>query len=258
MNKRGPRRVLNAGSGRLHGGLDGKDWTEVRFDIDPRGAPDLFGSLSDMRGLIDDGIFDVLWSSHGIEPLHAHVVAPAFREFTRVLKADGFALVTCPDIGAIARFLTREGLEAVACNSPTGPIRPLDMLYGHAPWMAAGRACMTHNAGLTAERLGRVATEAGFAEMRVIEGSTLDLWAALLMPRARLVEIAAPFGGTEVADCSWRPRSQAAKHLIPRSVSIRHSPAIVERPSRALLASARWIGGIQLLSEDLAAGASAW
>ena len=218
MNTRGLRRVLNAGSGaagagRLHSGFGARDWTDVRLDIDPRASPDLVGSISDMRGLVADGSFDAIWSSHSIEHLQAHEVAPAFREFTRVLKADGFALVTCPDVTAIARFVTREGLEAVIYKSPAGPIRALDMLYGHAASIAAGRGWMAHHTGFTADRLGRVATEAGFAESRIMEGPALDLWAALLMPKARLAEIAAWFAGSNVAGLFEAARPAGARPM---------------------------------------------
>jgi len=204
MNAPAPRRVLNAGSGGagsapMHSGFAPEGWTEVRLDIDPRAAPDLVGSICDMRGLVADASFDAIWSSHSIEHLHTHEAGPAFREFTRVLKPDGFALVTCPDLAAIARFLAREGVETVVYQSAAGPIRPLDMLYGHARSIAAGQSWMAHNTGFTAERLGRLATEAGFAETRIMEGPMLDLWAALLMPKARPAGIAPWFAGTHVA-----------------------------------------------------------
>jgi SAM-dependent methyltransferase len=203
--KNAPRRVLNAGSGpaqagKVHAGFAaGKGWSEVRLDIDPRAGADLTGSISDMRGIVADASFDALWSSHSIEHLHAHEVAPAFGEFRRVLKADGFALVTCPDIEAIAKLLIRDGLEAVAYKSPAGPIRPLDMLYGHGPSIAQGYTSMSHNTGFTAERIGRLALAAGFAEIRIMEGPSFDLWAALLTPKAALADIAPLFAGTNVA-----------------------------------------------------------
>ena len=35
-------------------GLDQSIWKEVRIDIDPRNAPDLVGSISDIRGVVED------------------------------------------------------------------------------------------------------------------------------------------------------------------------------------------------------------
>jgi hypothetical protein len=40
---------------------------------------------------------------------------------------------------------------------------------------------MAHNTGITDERLGRFAIEAGIAEARVMAGESYDLWAALLI-----------------------------------------------------------------------------
>ena len=42
---------------------------------------------------------------------------------------------------------------------------------------------MAHNTGITDERLGRFAIEAGIAEARVMAGESYDLWAALLIIR---------------------------------------------------------------------------
>jgi SAM-dependent methyltransferase len=200
----GQKRVLNAGSGsaasgRLHEGFRREDWTEVRLDIDPRTAPDLIGSISDMRSVVPDASFDAIWTSHSVEHLHAHEVEPAFREFRRVLKGDGFALVTCPDLAAIVEVILRRGVEAVVYQSPAGPIKALDMLYGHGRSIAAGQFAMAHNTGFTADRMGRVAIESGFVEARVIEGPNYDLWAVLLMPGTSLTFVSKYFESTKVA-----------------------------------------------------------
>ncbi|MGO9431192.1 class I SAM-dependent methyltransferase [Rhodoblastus sp.] len=205
MNEQVKKCVLNAGAGpanagRLHFAFAPSAWAEVRLDIDARALPDLVGSFSDMRGIIEDARFDALWSSHAVEHLHAHEVIPAFREFRRVLKPDGFALITCPDLSAIARYLLAEGSEAVAYNSPAGQIRPIDMLYGHGVSIANGQTSMAHNTGFTAPRLARVALEAGFAQVRTMEGECFDLWAILLAPEASVEQIAPMFADTALAE----------------------------------------------------------
>ena len=198
------KRVLNAGSGpagakSLHPVFDPSLWTELRIDIDPRYKPDFVGSVCDMRSLIEDASFDAVWSSHCIEHLHDHEVAPALGEFRRILRDDGFAVISCPNIDAIAKSLVSEDIESVAYLSPAGPIRLLDMMFGHSPSIEAGRVHMAHKTGFTADRLGRLATRAGFAEARVLEGENYDLWAALVMPKAELPGLAAFFKGTNVA-----------------------------------------------------------
>jgi SAM-dependent methyltransferase len=204
------RIVLNAGcgsasSGRIHDAFSTADWSEIRLDIDPGVAPDIVASICDMGKRMGDESVDALWSSHTIEHLHAHEVIPAFREMRRVLKPDGFALVTCPNLTEIAKLAATGDVESVVYNSPAGPIRAIDMLFGHGRSIAEGRLNMAHNTGYTASRLGRVALASGFAEVRAMEGASYDLWAVLLTPGARIASLAAMFAGTNIAELFEAP-----------------------------------------------------
>ncbi|MBB4198329.1 hypothetical protein CCR94_22755 [Rhodoblastus sphagnicola] len=195
------RTILNAGSGPRNSGripqiFAPQDWSEIRLDIVPANEPDVLGSIVDMRALIRDAAVDVVYSSHAIEHLHAHEVIPAFREFRRVLKPGGFALVTCPSLIAIARFILEKGAEAVAYQSPAGAIRPIDMLYGHSELIANGAHYMAHNTGFTAQRLGRIAMNAGFSEVRVIEGKYFDIWGLLMTPGTSWEALTRLFAGS--------------------------------------------------------------
>jgi len=210
------RTVLNAGSGGagaspLHPAFPRAAWKEVRLDIDAAAKPDIVGSLGNMRGLVADQTFDAIWSSHSLEHLHAHEVLPALGEFRRILRPDGFAIVGCPDLIAIARFVLETHLEAVAYESKMGPIRPLDMIYGHEKSIAAGSGWMAHRTGFTSKRLGRLATEAGFVETRVVEADMFDLWALLLMPEANDAALAEQFKGTNLATLAEAPGPTAQK-----------------------------------------------
>lgn len=203
MGRESPRRILNAGSGpgagTMHAAFDRSMWKEVRIDIDPRNAPDFVGSISDMRAVVDDDSFDAVWSSHCIEHLHDHEVLQALREFRRILSKDGFAIISCPNLDAIAKLIVSEDIESVAYMSPAGPIRLLDMIYGHSRSIETGHVHMTHKTGFTTDRLGRLAVRAGFSEARVLEGENLDLWAALMMPKAEALALAALFQDTNIA-----------------------------------------------------------
>ncbi|MCJ2043489.1 class I SAM-dependent methyltransferase [Methylobacterium sp. J-078] len=196
------KRVLNTGSGhyrpeKLHQAFHGGRWSEVRLDIDSSVKPDVVGSVRDMRAFASDGSYDAIWSSHNVEHLHSHEVSPTFREFTRVLNPEGFALITCPDLEAVARLVADNREDEIMYVSPAGPITPLDMLFGHSASVAAGNHFMAHNTGFTADRLGRVALAAGFREVRIMKGSFCDIWALALMPKARLDQITPLFEGTE-------------------------------------------------------------
>jgi predicted SAM-dependent methyltransferase len=189
-----PRCVLHVGCGPysqegLHGIFRGPAWREIRVDIDPAVKPDIQASITDLRDVSDASV-DAVWSSHSIEHLYDHEVAPALRELARVLRPTGFALMTCPDLEAIAQLIA-SGVDQVAYESPAGPITPLDMLFGHRRSIERGNLFMCHRTGFTEERLGRVIIEAGFLEAQVLKGQRYDLWAVGLMAQANQDEIGA-------------------------------------------------------------------
>jgi predicted SAM-dependent methyltransferase len=162
---------LNAGAG--HSSARGiapafrdEGWEEVRLDIDPSVAPNVLGSITEMREF-PEHCFDAVWSSHTLEHLFAHEVPRALRECKRVLKPTGFAIFMCPDLESVAEHLTKYGPDHVAYESAAGPITPLDMLYGHQASVARGRFSMAHKTGFTAERLGNLLLEAGFPTVHV-------------------------------------------------------------------------------------------
>lgn len=156
-------------------------WREVRFDIDPQVKPDIVGSITDLS-MIADGCIDAIWSSHNLEHLNPFEVPGALAEFRRVLKPDGFALITLPDLGAIARHIATGKLEQPLYHSPAGPISALDVIFGHQASIQAGNAFMAHRTGFTADTLGSALLAAGFHEVRVHEGKHWDLWAIAAMP----------------------------------------------------------------------------
>ena len=138
------------------------DWTERRLDIDPAVRPDILGTMTDMAA-VADGSMDALFSSHNIEHLDPHEVPLALAEFRRVLRPEGFAVITCPDLLAVAERIVDSGLTEPAYRSPAGPIAPLDMLYGHRPALAAGNLYMAHRTGFTLDSLLAELRAAGFA-----------------------------------------------------------------------------------------------
>ena len=177
MERGRAKRLLNAGSGpamgSMHPAFDPSAWTEVRIDIDPRTAPDLVGTISDMHGIVEDGSFDAIWCSHCIEHLHDHDVLQALREFRRILSDDGFAILSCPNLDAVAKLVVSEDIELVAYLSPSGPVRLLDMIFGHSPSIEAGRVDMAHRtAGESTERFMRRCRRRGrFRPMRRLCGA---------------------------------------------------------------------------------------
>ncbi len=183
-----PKTVLHVGCGasnpeKLHRCFRNADWREVRLDIDPAVQPDILASMLDMP-MIANGSFDGLYSSHNIEHLYPHEVLVALREFTRVLKPDGFAVITCPDLQAVAAWVTEGKLEDAAYVSPAGPISPLDMLYSHRPSLAQGNLFMAHRTGFTQNTLGQKLIASGFARVTVQRDiANFALWAVAYQPQ---------------------------------------------------------------------------
>ena len=137
------------------------DWTELRFDIDESVQPDLVGTMTDMSSVSSESV-DAVFSSHNIEHLYPHEVPVALSEFLRVLKPDGFAVITCPDLQAVCALVAEDKLTEPAYTSPAGPIAPLDILYGHRPPMARGNLYMAHRCGFTEKVLSGTLRSSSF------------------------------------------------------------------------------------------------
>jgi len=130
---------------------------EIRIDLDPGVGPDFVGSMTDMRTHFFERSFDAIWSSHSLEHLHTHEIPHALAEFRRILRDDGFALISCPDLETVMTLFLEHGSDHVIYHSAAGPITPLDMMFGHTPSIASGNLHMAHHSGLTAERLALAA-----------------------------------------------------------------------------------------------------
>lgn len=144
----------------------GDDWEELRLDIDPGCEPDIVGSIVDMPG-VASGSVDAVWSAHNLEHLFAHEVPQALAEFHRVLKPGGVAVIVLPDMQRVAAVIAADGLEDTAFVAPCGPIRPLDVVFGHCERVAEGNEYMAHRTGFTQRTLGQKLKAAGFAAVAV-------------------------------------------------------------------------------------------
>ena len=137
------------------------DWHEIRLDIDPSAQPDVIGTMTDMSAVASESV-DAIYSSHNIEHLYPHEIPLAFAEFLRVLKPDGFFVVTCPDLQSVCQMVAEDKLTEPAYTSPAGPISPLDILYGHRPSMERGNLYMAHRCGFTQRVLDEMLRSYGF------------------------------------------------------------------------------------------------
>lgn len=153
------------------------EWNEIRLDIDASVTPDIIGTMTDMSAVTSASV-QAIYSSHNIEHLYPHEVPVALDEFLRVLTPDGFAVITCPDLQSVARWVADDKLTEPAYMSPAGPIAPLDILYGHRPAMAKGNLYMAHRCGFTRKTLAHTLQLAGFKSVAtLVRPKAFDLWA---------------------------------------------------------------------------------
>lgn len=159
-------------------GFNNGDWNEIRFDIDESNQPDLIGTMLDMKS-VESNSMDAIYSSHNIEHLYPHEVQIALKEFLRVLKPDGYAVITCPDIQSVCALVAEDKLTEPAYMSVSGAITPLDILYGHGASLAQGNFYMAHKTGFTKKTLSLELQKAGFsiAGVMIRKESFFNLWA---------------------------------------------------------------------------------
>lgn len=164
--RRVTKRVLHAGCG----GTSLPPWSildghEVRLDIDPNCRPDIVASLTDLG---DIGEFDTIFCSHTLEHLHPKDGDKALREFHRVLKPGGIAVIMVPNLDGILPN------EDVIYESAVGPITGLDMYYGHRG-LTENNPYMAHKTGFTPATMEKVLGGAGFMIARVVADENFNL-----------------------------------------------------------------------------------
>lgn len=151
------------------------EWHEIRLDINPETKPDIVASMTDMSPVESDSV-DAIWNSHALEHLFAHEVPIALKEFHRVLRPGGHVLMRMPDLEQVAKSVLRVGPLGTAYQSASGPITPLDMLYGHGASIAKGEHGMQHKTGFSQASIVELLKAAGFSKARA-ETRRVDLWA---------------------------------------------------------------------------------
>ncbi len=190
------REVLHVGCGparkpHMPAAFHGDDWREVRCDIDETAEPDIVANMMDL-GVIGDGRFDAVYSSHNIEHVFAHEVPVVLREFSRVLKDDGVLVITCPDVQSLGAALAAGRLVEPLYQSAAGPISAIDILWGHRASIAAGKVYMAHKCGFTAQVLVDTLVQSGFARAACAQqAGAFALWAVATKAEASAEQLEA-------------------------------------------------------------------
>ena len=142
-------------------GFNNDGWKEIRFDIDNKVQPDILGSLTNMNA-VKTANFDAIYSAYNIDHIYPHEVPIALKEFYRVLKNDGITVITCPDMQEVCEAIAQDKLLDILYESSSGPISPIDVLFGNRREVSGGNKYMAKKGGFTYSELDRVFFEAGF------------------------------------------------------------------------------------------------
>lgn len=157
-------------------GFEQPEWRELRVDIAASCQPDIEADMLDMH-MIKTGAVDALFSSHNLEHVYPHEVPIALKEFRRVINAEGFVVIGCPDIASICQHIIDGKLMEPLFDTPSGKIAPIDMLYGWREAIAKGQHFMAHKCGFTMESLIEQAKAAGFdSVIGKKRGGKMDVW----------------------------------------------------------------------------------
>jgi len=148
-------------------------WTHDLLDIDPRGKPDIVCDARKLTSLAPNS-YDAVYCSHNLEHYFEHDVPKVLRGFHHVLKSDGFAEIRVPDISQLMRVVAEKDLDLldVIYQSPAGPVRVRDVLYGFAPQIErSGQDFYAHKTGFSPKSLALALRDTAFAQQILLRGN---------------------------------------------------------------------------------------
>ncbi|MCB2015252.1 MAG: methyltransferase domain-containing protein [Sphingobium sp.] len=149
-------------------------WRHVRVDVDPEVRPDVVADITDLSPF-NDNFADALWTAHCVEHLYQHQVVSALQGFLRILKPEGYAIVTVPDVQTIAKYVVEDKLHETIYDSPAGPISAHDVIFGHSRSVEQGNLHMAHRTAFTPSSLIDALQTAGFADFVISRRPNFEL-----------------------------------------------------------------------------------
>lgn len=167
-------KVLNVGGCNKHIAIpahfDG--WDHQLLDIEPNPEVDVVCDARDMLGM-PSGEYDAVYSSHNLEHFYRHDIPKVLAGFKHVMKDDGFVQIVVPNMQAVFKHLvdTDADIEDVMYDSPAGPIRAVDMIYGLESFIEnSGNDFMCHKNGFTPKSMGKLLFAHGFEHVFIGSG----------------------------------------------------------------------------------------
>lgn len=165
------RKFLNVGGANKRGEVlpHFTDMEHHLLDILPGPDVDL---LCDARKLseLPPGDYDAIFCSHNLEHYYEHEIPQVLAGFRHMLSPEGFVQIIVPNLQQAMGHMALRMAEpdAVLYLSPAGPVRYIDLIYGHGPQIAAKGEPYGHKYGFSPKLLKKVLKEAGFAWRKVI------------------------------------------------------------------------------------------
>ncbi|MBK1695110.1 hypothetical protein CKO09_10220 [Chromatium weissei] len=150
-----------------------EQWRAMHCQLHSAAATDILSTIND----IPNATVDAVYISHALEHLFLHEVKRLLAAARRVLKTDGFIVVTCTDLQIACELVAANRITEPLYQSPAGAITAIDLLFGHQAAIATGDTGMTHRSGFTRDTLVTALTAAEFGRIGVIaRPENFDLW----------------------------------------------------------------------------------
>lgn len=181
------RRFLNVGGGSkaIKVPRHYLGWEHLLLDIDPAGKPDICADARNLLAL-EPAQFDAVYCSHNLEHYYEHDVPKVLAGFRHLLKPDGFAEIRVPDILGLMRLVveTKADFDDKLYDTPMGPVRPKDIVYGFAPEIEkSGQDFYAHKTGFSHASLTNALKAAGFTDFVALSPRPVEIAiAAFLAP----------------------------------------------------------------------------
>jgi hypothetical protein len=162
-------RVLNVGGNRVGMPRQYDNWERVLLDIDPTCEPDILMDARQLKWRGDlEGQFDAVFASHVLEHFHECEIPVVLEGFYHVLAGAGVVDVRVPDDLAVMRAVADRhlDLDSTLYQSPVGPIRVCDVMWGYQKQIASsGQPFFAHRFGFSERTLTLALERAGFWHM---------------------------------------------------------------------------------------------
>lgn len=174
------KRFINVGGNNKNIPLDISydDWEHLLLDIDPTTGADIICDARDMKSL-PEASFDSVYCAQNLEHYHRHDVSKVLSGFKHVLKADGFAFITVPDIKALMSIVVERKLDIDDILYRTiagGEILVRDVIYGYGKQIeSSGVDFYAHKTGFSIKSLVKTIKSAGFTEVYATKKGWLDI-----------------------------------------------------------------------------------